>query len=38
MRKPVVDYKQFRLSKLTQPEYNHLLYLRAGWDILFCTF
>ena len=30
MRKPVVDYKQFRLSKLTKPEYNHLLYL-LGW-------
>ena len=30
MRKPVVDYKQFRLSKITSPEYNHLLYL-LGW-------
>ena len=30
MRKPVVDYKQFRLNKLNQPEYNHLLYL-LGW-------
>ena len=30
MRKPVVDYKNFRFSKITSPEYNHLLYL-LGW-------
>ena len=30
MRKPIVDYKSFRLSKLREPEYNHLLYL-LGW-------
>lgn len=30
MRKPIVDYRGFRLSKIRQPQYNHLLYL-LGW-------
>lgn len=30
MKKPVVDYKKFRLSKVNEPEYRHLLYL-LGW-------
>ncbi|MBO5111469.1 MAG: phosphatidic acid phosphatase [Clostridia bacterium] len=30
MRKPVVDYRTFRLSKLRDPQFNHLLYL-LGW-------
>jgi len=30
MRKPVVDYRQFRLRKLNTPEFSHLLYL-LGW-------
>ena len=30
MRKPIVDYREFRLSKIRQPQYNHLLYL-LGW-------
>ena len=30
MKKPVVDYREFRFSKITQPQYNHLLYL-LGW-------
>ena len=30
MRKPVVDYKAFRLSKIREPQYRHLLYL-LGW-------
>ena len=30
MRKPVVDYRQFRFSKLTDPQFRHLLYL-LGW-------
>ena len=30
MRKPVVDYRKFRLSKLNDPEYKHLQYL-FGW-------
>ena len=29
MKKPVVDYRKFRLSKINQPEYRHLLYLLA---------
>ena len=27
MRKPVVDYRQFRLRRLRDPEFSHLLYL-----------
>lgn len=30
MRKPVVDYRQFRFSKLNAPEFSHLKYL-LGW-------
>ena len=30
MRKPVVDYRAFRFSRLKEPEYNHLLFL-LGW-------
>lgn len=30
MRKPVVDYRKFRLSKLNTPEFSHL-YLLLGW-------
>ncbi len=30
MKKPVVDYRQFRLSKLNTPEFSHLLFL-LGW-------
>lgn len=30
MRKPVVDYRKFRLSKVNEPEYKHLQYL-LGW-------
>ncbi len=30
MRKPVVDYRQFRFSKLNDPQFSHLLYL-LGW-------
>lgn len=29
-RQPVVDYREFRLSRLGEPQYNHLLYL-IGW-------
>ena len=29
-RKPVVDYRTFRLSKIREPEFRHLLYL-LGW-------
>ncbi len=30
MKKPVVDYRELRLSNLTQPRFYHLLYL-LGW-------
>lgn len=30
LRKPIVDYRGFRLAKIRQPQYNHLLYL-FGW-------
>lgn len=30
MKKPVVDYRQFRFSKLKDPQFSHLLYL-LGW-------
>lgn len=30
MRKPVIDYRTFRLSKLNQPEFSHLKLL-LGW-------
>ena len=30
MRKPVVDYRTFRLSKIREPQFKHLLYL-FGW-------
>ena len=37
MKKPVVDYRQFRLKKLTDPEYSHLLFL-LGWIGYFALF
>lgn len=30
MRKPVVDYRTFRLSRIKEPQFAHLLYL-LGW-------
>ncbi len=30
MKKPVVDYREFRFSKLTSPQFSHLLWL-LGW-------
>ena len=30
MKKPVVNYRAFRLNKITQPEYRHMLLL-LGW-------
>lgn len=30
MRKPVVDYRTFRLSKIKEPQFKHLLFL-LGW-------
>lgn len=37
MRTPVVDYKQFRLSKLRDPQYSHLLLL-LGWVVYFTLY
>ena len=37
MRKPVVDFKDFKLSKLATPQYNHLLY-SLGWVFHFVLF
>ena len=34
MRKPVVDYREFRLSKLNDPHFSHLLLL-LGWVVYF---
>jgi len=37
VRKPVVDYRSFRLTKIREPEYSHLLYL-LGWVGYFCLY
>ncbi len=37
MQKPRVSYKDFRFSKLTDPQYNHLLYL-LGWVVYFTLY
>lgn len=37
MRKPVVNYREFRFSKLKAPEYHHLLFL-LGWILFFILF
>ena len=37
MQKPTVDYKQFRLSKIREPEFAHLLLL-LGWVGFFALF
>ncbi len=34
MKKPVVDYRQFRFSKLNDPQFSHLKLL-AGWIVYF---
>ncbi len=34
MRKPCVDYREFRLSKLNEPRFAHLKYL-FGWVVYF---
>ena len=35
MKKPVVDYRQFRLRKLNTPEFSHLKLLLIGWGAYF---
>ena len=37
MRKPVVDYRQLRLSNIKSPQYRHLLLL-SGWIVYFCLY
>lgn len=37
MKKPVVDYRKFRLSKLRTPEFSHLLLL-LGWVVYFLMY
>ena len=37
MRKPVVDYRQFRLSKINTPQFSHLKLL-GGWFLYFVLF
>lgn len=37
MRKPVVDYRTFRLSKLNTPEFSHL-WLLLGWVVYFILY
>ena len=37
MRKPVVDYRTFRFSKLGEPQFRHLLYL-SGWILYFTLY
>ncbi len=37
MNKPVVDYRQFRLSKLNDPRFSHLKLL-GGWLIYFALY
>ncbi|MBR5155971.1 MAG: phosphatidic acid phosphatase [Clostridia bacterium] len=37
MKKPVVNYKNFRLSKINDPEFSHLKLL-AGWIIYFALY
>ncbi len=37
MKKPVVDYKNFRLSKINTPEFSHLKLL-VGWIVYFALY
>ncbi len=37
MKKPVVDYRQFRLKKLNDPQFSHLKLL-GGWLIYFALY
>jgi len=37
MRKPVVDYREFRLSRLNEPQFSHLKLL-AGWIVYFAAY
>ena len=37
MKKPVVDYREFRLSRLNEPRFSHLKLL-AGWLVYFVMY
>lgn len=37
MRKPVVDYREFRLSKINEPDFRHLKLL-LGWVVYFILY
>ena len=37
MKKPVVDYRQFRFSKLNDPEFSHIKLL-GGWIVYFVLY
>ncbi len=37
MKKPMIDYRQFRFSKLNTPEFSHLKLL-AGWLVYFALY
>ncbi|MBQ6570480.1 MAG: phosphatidic acid phosphatase [Clostridia bacterium] len=37
MKKPVVDYREFRLSKLNTPQFSHLKLL-GGWIVYFALY
>ena len=37
MKKPVVDYRQFRLSRLNTPQFSHLKLL-GGWIVYFASY
>jgi len=37
MKKPVVDYRDFRLSRLNDPRFSHLKLL-FGWVVYFCAY
>lgn len=37
MKKPLVDYRTFRLSRINQPQFSHLKLL-AGWIIYFALY
>lgn len=37
MKKPVVDYSSFRLSKIKDPQFSHLKYL-VGWVVYFALY
>ena len=37
MKKPVVNYREFRFSKLNEPRFSHVRLL-AGWIVYFALF